>query len=287
VGFVKDLVLPFAEGIVALERSDSGAPMKALDGSQFYHWGSIISDLRSFPDEIGDPDLVRLLVAGTDMLQTIGQAGIELPNLKGDFDKLFYTIKNDLPNLVTFQASERQSFIATVKSAATRFEHVLLASLENCPTFHVEPKKGYDTRRLVDDGLSLFPGDLAQKVPEATHDLKSAMRCVALELFTAAAFHLHRANEAVVRKYYAAVSNGAAPPGRRNPDYRPSMGDYLTELERKGWGNPQLLASLKDLKNLHRNFIAHPDMEVVDLDEIDALIGQIKTSIYHMLKVIG
>ena len=261
--------------------------MKALDGSDFYQWGVVIRQLMEMPDDLPQADAHELIITGHATMQKMSQADIDIGYVAGDLKVLLYTLQPATTEYPTYETARQKTLLAEIRSRAARFEPVLLAALASSATFHVVQKKGYDTKTLIYDGLTLFADGLSQKVPEATTDIKNAMRCVALELFTSAAFHLHRANEAVLRKYYVSVSGGAPAPTRKNPDYRPAMGDYLIEMENKGWGSPELLASLKDLKNLHRNFIAHPDMEVTELDEIDSLLGQVKTSIYHMLKAIS
>jgi hypothetical protein len=167
-----------------------------------------------------------------------------------------------------------------VATALAEFEHVLAADLGMMNIWLVSQKRGYDTNALIQEGWSLFPDDLRRKVPEAIPDVVAATQCIAFTLFTAAAFHLHRANESVLHRYYDLVTNGAPRPGSRN------MGDYLAELNKQNVGNPKILSALKDLKDLHRNPLIHPEESLGTIDEAIALLGGVQAAINLMLKAI-
>jgi hypothetical protein len=109
-------------------------------------------------------------------------------------------------------------------------------------------------------------------------DLEQATRCIAFELFTAAGFHLHRANEAVLRRYWDAVTNGATRPASRN------MRDYLNELNKLKAGDAKVKATLKDLKDLHRNPLIHPEQTLENVDDAIALMNGVHTAVPNMLK---
>jgi hypothetical protein len=167
-----------------------------------------------------------------------------------------------------------------VTSALTAFEAVLGAELALTPLYVVMPKGGFDTSVLIEAGVRCFPDDVWEKAPDAIPDLMQGTRCIAFELFTAAGFHLHRANEAVLRRYWDAVTNGAPPPASRN------MGDYLKEMNDKDVGDSKVKAALKDLKDLHRNPLIHPEHSLETADEAIALMNGIHTVMVYMLKEI-
>jgi len=167
-----------------------------------------------------------------------------------------------------------------ITSRLTAFEAVLGAELALMPVYVVQPKAGYDTPALIESGRVCFPIDLATKVPDAIFDIEQGTRCIAFELFTGAGFHLHRANEAVLRRYWGVVASGKAPPKSGN------MGDFLNEMEQNKFGDEKVRAALKDLKNLHRNPLIHPDHTIVDAHEAIALMNSIHVVMVHMLKEI-
>ena len=141
-------------------------------------------------------------------------------------------------------------------------------------------KGGHDTKVLLERGEDFFPADLATKVPGAIFDIQQATRCIAFELPTAAGYHLHRANEAVLRRYWDVVTSGAAPPKNR------AAALYLTEMEKKGVGDPKVIAALRDLVKLHRNPLAHPDESLESVNQAITLVGAINAVFVHMLKAI-
>lgn len=168
----------------------------------------------------------------------------------------------------------------SVTSALTAYETVLGAELSLVHLYLVTPKAGFDTEVLVTNGDACFPSDVWTKVPEAVADLQQATKCIAYEVFTAAGFHLHRANEAVLARYWDVVSKGADRPKSRN------MGDYINEMKTKKIGDEKVLAALKDLKDLHRNPLIHPEQSIDTVDDVVGLLSGVHTVMMHMLKEI-
>ena len=165
----------------------------------------------------------------------------------------------------------------TISVALKRFEAVLGAELALCPLYIVSPKAGYDINVLIEGGVQCFPTELAQKVPEAVPSIQEGTKCIAFELFTASGFHFHRANEAVLHRYWDTATNGVPRPKTRN------MGDYLAELKKLGKGDPKVVASLTDLKDLHRNPLVHEE-SIDNLNEAVALMHGVHNAIVYMLK---
>ena len=149
------------------------------------------------------------------------------------------------------------------------------------PLYLVGKKGGYNVPALIDDGALFFPAELAQKVPKAISDIKQGARCIAFELPTAAGYHFHRANEAVLRKYWDAVTGGAPRPST------PSAGIYVKQMRDKKLGDPLVLASLADLVKLRRNPLAHPDETLNSVNDAIAVMNAVHTAITEMLKEIA
>jgi hypothetical protein len=166
----------------------------------------------------------------------------------------------------------------TLSSAYTAFETILQAEMQLADIYLVTKKRGYDTSDLIERGWMLFPDDLLAKVPEALLDITQGSRCLAFELPTASAFHFHRANESVLHRYYDAVTGGKPRPNGRN------IGDYINELMKHKVGDPKVLSALKDLKDLHRNPLIHPEHTLESIDEAVAVLGSIQSAIIYMLK---
>ncbi|MEQ8195629.1 MAG: hypothetical protein RIB59_14185, partial [Rhodospirillales bacterium] len=114
-----------------------------------------------------------------------------------------------------------------------QFKTIFLAELETLNAHFVTQKRGYDTMALIDYAEVIFPPELTAKVPESIPDIREAGKCIAFELNTAAAFHLHRAHEAVLHQYFDAVTGGKPRPSSRN------IGDYLNALKQYNVGEPK------------------------------------------------
>jgi len=157
------------------------------------------------------------------------------------------------------------------------FETVLTAEMNVGHTYLVTRKRGYDTATLIDSAEEIFAHEFSAMFPEAVAEIRQAGRCVAFELATAAGFHMMRAIEMVLRRYYDAVTKGAERPKTNN------IGDYLRELENMKVGDEKTIFCLKQIKALHRNALIHPEV-TLSLDEAMALLGIVQSAIVSMMK---
>lgn len=167
--------------------------------------------------------------------------------------------------------------ISSLKSEFSKFETVLIAELQNSALYYVSAKGGYDTPALTDAGEVIFPSDLSAKVPDAVLDVRAAARCIAFDLSTAAAFHLHRANEAVLRRYFDEVVGF---------DHRPqsnNMGEYLKIMKEKNAGDKKVISVLQSIKDLHRNPVMHPEQRIETVEEAISLLAAVRSCIGYML----
>jgi hypothetical protein len=128
-------------------------------------------------------------------------------------------------------------------------------------------------------GETLFPGDLAAKVPEATFDAREAAKCLAYEVGTAAGFHIFRVLESVLRRYHSQLTGGGTQPKVRN------IGVYLNSLRQKKIGDPKVLAILKQITDLYRNPLIHPEAALT-VDEAISIFGISRAVIAEMLPVL-
>jgi hypothetical protein len=154
---------------------------------------------------------------------------------------------------------------------------VLGAELSLLHLYIVTQKAGFDTSVLIEAGAHCFPADILFKVPEAVADLQQATKCLAFEVFTAAGFHLHRANEAVLHRYWDAVTSGAPRPNSRN------MGDYLNAMGQRKVGDDKVKAAIRNLKDFHRNPLIHPEHSIDTADQAIALMNGVHTVVVQML----
>lgn len=163
-----------------------------------------------------------------------------------------------------------------IKRAFEEYKTALLAELGSLNSYFVTQKGSHDSYALLMFGESLFPADLTTKVPEALFDAREAGKCLAFEVPTACAFHVFRATESVLRRYYTQVSQGRAPPKVRN------IGVYLNALKQSGCGDAKALAALKQMTDLHRNPLVHPEAAITS-DEALAIVGIARSAMTTML----
>lgn len=164
-------------------------------------------------------------------------------------------------------------------SSLNGFEVVFTSEISVADAYFVVGKRGLDTLKLVSEGEILFNPDLPKKVPQAVHDLREAGKCLAFELGTAAGFHLLRAVESVVRRYWEIATGHRPKPKQRN------LGVYLDAMRRLEVGDSKIIAALTQIKDLHRNVIMHPE-ENLDVNDAVALLGIANSAIDAMLKTL-
>lgn len=263
--------------------------MIRIDGFYLYQLGYNIhgiQNIRIFPIDNEQPHtctqcLSFLYPAGIALDELMNRSIYRMRNIFGTASSLRGSISetiahcrrdgsdNDFPTAdVLFQLQERHR----------EFEAVLKAELGNANLFMVSQKAAFDTATLVDAGHLSFPKALIEKVPEAIFDVSEAMKCVAFELPTGAAFHLHRANEIVLGAYWDAVSGGQQRPKSQ------TVGSYINALEGTSYEDQMVISALKDIKNLHRNPTIHADTNLKDIEQAIDLHGAIRAAIGAMLK---
>jgi hypothetical protein len=131
---------------------------------------------------------------------------------------------------------------------------VVVAEATGVYAFIVSEKR-LDTAKLLDTPGELFaPGVFASLSEIAQDDFRHAGRCVAFEEATAAAFHLMRATEAVLRDLYARWV-------RRDRIPEPRMwGPMISHLRARRSAPPKvLLDHLDGIRVNFRNPTQHPD----------------------------
>ena len=161
-----------------------------------------------------------------------------------------------------------------------QFEAVLNAELAQMDTYYVSQKGCYSTYHLILQAEIMFPTTIRDfMTPESIEDIRQGGRCLAFELPTASGFHFLRATESVLHKYYDVISHGEERPKSRN------MGKYIEALEKVPNVDDKVLSVLRQIKNLHRNPIMHPEA-VLDMEEASTLLGIVQSAITTMISVV-
>jgi hypothetical protein len=155
-----------------------------------------------------------------------------------------------------------------IREAAKEFETVLRSECSAMDTYFVSKKGAYSTQDLVFNAHHQAPEPTRSRLPEITRlDFDQAGKCLAFDVPTAAAFHLLRGTEAVIRKYYELVV-----PGDKKADPRMrSWGTYIRLLKNHD-GKPEILSVLTLLKDVYRNPVMHPE-EIYTDERVQVLFG--------------
>jgi len=149
--------------------------------------------------------------------------------------------------------------------AATKFKVVYEEELAQVVVYAVTPKGIYATEKLVDHGNEAVSRTVAPALSkEAVDDLRAAGRCLAFALWTAAGFHIARATESVIRTLMELAGCPAPADSQRN------WGRYIGLLEGAGV-DPQITHHLRQVKDLHRNPLIHPEHNLGESDAMGLL----------------
>lgn len=166
------------------------------------------------------------------------------------------------------------------KSLKDQFRTVFLSETSTLPIFLVGSKESFDVNLLVDSGQELFPASLLIKVPEAISDAQQVGKALAFELGTAAGFHTFRVTESVLKHYWDHV----APSGKSRPKPE-TIGRFADELTKHQYGDEKIGESLKQMTRLHRNPLAHPDVQL-SVEEAIETLGIARSVVGAMLRVL-
>jgi hypothetical protein len=258
--------------------------MLRIDGAYLYEFGSSMRALSDMEEKDGNRfDVFFTLSPAYDSLngmvyQSVFREGWKV--VHSSARDLLNEIKKSLAELGdadSFQMPVTSWEIKAIKTKFLNLESVMKAELQTLALYYVLPKGGFDNRNLVDDGLQLFPISLSMKSPEAQQDVIKGARCFAFELWTAMGFHFHRANEAVLRRYYDSVIGDAKRPKHL------TMGTMLSSMEQNNVGDVNIRAALKNITVFHRNPIAHPDHHIESGDDALSLYAAIRAAMGYML----
>jgi len=145
-------------------------------------------------------------------------------------------------------------------------EKTLLAETGGKVAFIVVDKR-YDVNKLLSDVPALLAPGVFHSLPDiAQYDLMEAGKCIAFEHPTAAAFHMLRGTEAVLRQFYCSVV-------KRGRVKQLLWGPMVESLRSRSKPPPAaLLNNLDNIRVSFRNPTQHPDKRY-DIHEAQDLFG--------------
>ena len=223
-------------------------------------------------------DLLVARGAVTDFIQTSVFAN-SLRSSRNLAEALLTNLSSVLSDLTDIDRLIEPIMLHKIKSSYDRYKIALQAELGVTPTYFVTNKGSHDTLYLLENAEAMFPFELKSKVPESLFDVREAGKAIAFNLPTAAGYHIFRATESVLRRYYKAVSSNSPAPKVR------TLGVYVNAIKRKQVGDEKVLSALEQMTNLHRNPIIHPEV-ALSLDDALSILGISRSVITAMLSAL-
>lgn len=262
--------------------------MQQVDPAYLFEFGDMARGIKRITGDMERVEVWGILNNARNAIQKCIYSSVYSPHFHGPLfasaQSVFQIIDNISSQLFPAEGAEFKSLtyweLNPLEVAYNKFETILISELQSISSYIVTKKGGFDIASMVDSGRSFFSTSLESKVPSAVEDVSQAMRCIAFEVPTAAGFHLHRANEAVLRVYWDHVTGGKPRPKQNN------MGVYLDALNKINAGNESVRAHLKSIKDFHRNPLMHPEQTIESVDQAIDLMSAIRCAIGYMLKEI-
>ncbi len=254
-----------------------GGVMKQINAHFFYYLGSVIHPVAYLPGNYPAGLAAPIFANAVEALEVLvnGISGIQAPQSEEAAALLLDEIKKHLPLTAPVTGDARTRIVGLARN----FAAVVSNEIQKLPIFFVAPKGLYRTSDLIEHSEQLLPVKLRDALPpQAEYDLKQAGRCLAFEAPTAVGYHLMRATEAVILKYYERLAKMPWPHPQRD------WGRYITEL--KALGAPSKVTdALDQTRKNHRNPLLHPE-DNLDLDEAIGLFGVVQGVLSLLLQEI-
>jgi hypothetical protein len=165
--------------------------------------------------------------------------------------------------------------VFAIRTAAQKFETILSAELSNSDTYWISPKGTHKTSVLMQAAHLELPSSVLKDIPEVTTDFNEAGRCLLFDNSTAVGFHLIRATEAVIRRYYESVVGTVPAKKFRN------WGAYIKNLRMRG-ANAKVTGYLDHIKEHYRNPVLHPEVTLTP-EDAQVLFGVCVSAIVMMV----
>ena len=239
--------------------------MIAVDGSYLYGLGQAIKPLHDIKKEDHYLEIWMKCYTARQSLETFISNSVYTNAIRimvEPANALINTLNEiggKLPKVAAKEPKIEPPELYNLQKHLQEFESVFRAELKIGNLFLATPKGAYDLRILIANGESIFPTSCQTLLTEvALKDVREGARCLAFELYTASGFHFHRANESVILRYLKALNVNV--PKNKN------LSTYLKALE-DAKAPKQIVSCLRDLKDMHRNPLMHPDQSINDFGD--------------------
>ncbi len=265
----------------------SGGDMLRVNVFQFYRLGHNVHRLGEIPEKTSTGEIFQLtLYVADELRRLLGQRIIFLPTVPTAAADLRRAISELIPpdwledEDFDMKAPLSASALSKLRNAVTSFEAVLSAELARADIYSVLKKGIYDTTDLIDRADEALPEKARAILPDqARQDILQCGRCLAFEIPTAAGFHILRALESVIKKYYEVLAKKAWPHAQRD------WGKYIDELKKLS-APDKVTAALDQIRKNYRNPLLHPEDDL-DLNQAIGLFGLVQGALSLVLEEIS
>lgn len=179
-----------------------------------------------------------------------------------------------------FEEPHSEVNVDLLSAAINEVEIVIRAEIRQVEIYFASPVGIYATSELIERADELFSDDMRAVLSEsAREDIRYGGKCLAFGLPDAAAFHILKATEEVMRELVACVSRHDMPRKSRN------WGEYIKSL-REAEVDSKIAEYLDYIRRNHRNPVLHPEDRLTK-DEAVALFDAASNAIVPMAKAIS
>lgn len=258
-----------------LSEPPKGYDVERISQFALYELGQTLGKLRRHSGDVAQfaalPDLLDSRSRMEDLLKgnpvPLGVAEVRAKELRDTLNGMVenYYFVDDGTGKKSFKFPDPDApkipswYWSSVLSSLEKFETVFAEEMRENAAYYV-PRRGiFYTIVLVEAADEAFMKDLVPFIPQkALEDWKAAGRCLAFNLLSASGFHVARAVEAMVEKYYQFFC------GKQPNETLHGWNDYIKALEAVASSgatpapSPQTLAELMQMKDDFRNPIMHP-----------------------------
>lgn len=254
--------LPIEEGWVSIPLG--GVPMEKINLPFFYQLGSLLKPLTEM--EVGKSKRVDIYFASSAVSSYVRNLLDAYPTLtvcRSSGEELIKATGEVLTWLRSTPSDEwekeNHSISLTCRQLLTKakeFQTILSADLLKLETYHVSQKGIYDTTALIARTENVLPISMLNRIDQkVVVEIRESGKCLAYDCATAAGFHIMRATELILHKYYIHICNPKSKKRLAN------WGAYIEKLKPiEDTEVKEVVAILQQIKDRHRNLIMHPEI---------------------------
>jgi hypothetical protein len=164
--------------------------------------------------------------------------------------------------------------LSLIRTLVEKFEHALAAELNRTPTYLADKCGIYATYDLAEKAQHAIPAPLRKMIPaSASNEFATAGRALAFGLGTAAAVHMLRAIEIVLKVYYESFAGSPGGKTERNyAAYLKKLAAMAEDEEKTVRPDRRVIQMLAQIKDHYRNPLVTPE-SVISPEEATQLFG--------------